>query len=155
MKNFNYNRPLKFPLTLAILNSVKKLLLLILEETFQTHLSTFARNAFMLNIRKNLMNMMDIVLTVYLHHHQYLNQNQKLYLRNLFKMIRLLLLLKFLKYYNNKLSNRTRTLNNFNNEFKNLKTSINNCFVLSTKTPSIYNRELKPLLLFLQMQIFR
>src|SRR6185312_15138269 len=34
MKNFNYNRPLKFPLTLAILNFVKKLLLLILEETF-------------------------------------------------------------------------------------------------------------------------
>src|SRR6185437_10984281 len=130
MKNFNCNRPLKFPLTLAILNSVKKLLLLILEETSQTHLSTSARNAFMLNIRKNLMNMMDIVPTVYHHHHQYLNQNQKLYLRNLFKMIRLLLLLRLLKCYNNKLSNRTRPLNNFNKS-KNLKTLINNCFALS------------------------
>src|SRR6185312_10535797 len=135
--------------------SVKKLLLLILEGTSQTHLLTSARNAFMLNIRKNSMNMMDIVPTVYLLHHQYLNQNQKLYLRNLFKMIRLLLLLKLLKCYNNKLSNRTRTLNNFNNGFKNLKTSINNCFASSTETPSICNRELKPLLLFLQMQIFR
>src|SRR6185437_5431786 len=155
MKSFNCNRPLKFPLTLAILNSVKKLLLLILEETFQTHLSTSVRNVFMLNIRKNSMNMMDIVPTVYLHHHQYLNQNQKLYPRNLFKIIRLLLLLKLLKCYNNKLSNRTGTFNNFNNGFKNLETSINYCFTLSTKTPGIYNREPKPLLLFLQMQIFR
>ena len=79
-EEFQLQQTLKFPSTLAILNSVKKLLLLILEETSQTHLSTSARNAFMLSIRKNLMNMMDIVLTVYLHHHQYLNQNQKLYL---------------------------------------------------------------------------
>src|SRR6185312_14546864 len=59
-------------------------------------------------------------------------------------MIKLLLLLKFLKHYNNELSNRTRPLNNFNSKSKNLKTSINNCFALSTKTPNIYNRELKP-----------
>ena len=62
--------------------------------------------------------------------------------------------MKFLKHYNNKLSNRTRPLNNFNKS-KNLKTLINNYFTLFTKTTSTYNKELKPLLSCSQIQIFR